>query len=63
MKAHIEWFNLPTDEHDLNSASDLLHGSFICGDAGYRGAEKREEMPGEARNAEPPSIRMLRQHP
>lgn len=34
------------NEHDLNQADQLLHGqeTFICADAGYRGAEKRAEL-------------------
>jgi len=34
------------NEHDLNQAENLLHGDeeFIFVDAGYRGAEKRDEL-------------------
>jgi IS5 family transposase len=34
------------NEHDLNQAGQLLHGeeAFIFADAGYRGAEKRDEL-------------------
>lgn len=34
------------NEHDLNHAASLLHGEedFIGADAGYRGAEKRQEL-------------------
>ncbi|AGP81541.1 IS5 transposase [Alteromonas mediterranea MED64] len=34
------------NEHDLNQMKNLLHGNedFISGDAGYQGAEKREEL-------------------
>ena len=34
------------NEHDLNQAENLLHGDedFIFADAGYRGAEKRDEL-------------------
>ncbi len=34
------------NEHDLNQLKNLLHGDeeFISGDAGYQGAEKREEL-------------------
>lgn len=34
------------NEHDLNQMKQLLHGdeAFVCGDAGYQGAEKREEL-------------------
>ena len=34
------------NEHDLNQLKNLLHGDeeLISGDAGYRGAEKREEL-------------------
>ncbi len=34
------------NEHDLNQAEHLLHGEedFVFADAGYRGAEKRDEL-------------------
>ena len=34
------------NEHDLNQAEPLLHDAkdFILADAGYRGAEKRDEL-------------------
>ena len=57
------------NEHDLNHAAALLHGDehFIGADAGYCGAEKREELPDEGVEyfiAERPSkIRELKRHP
>ena len=57
------------NEHDLNQACNLLHGeeNFISGDAGYRGAEKRQELPSSDTEyfiAEQPSkVRTLKQHP
>jgi len=54
MKAHIgvdartgithSFTTTAANEHDLNQASELLHGDeqFIFADAGYRGAEKRD---------------------
>ncbi len=38
------------NQHDLNQLHNLLHGEeeFISGDAGYQGAEKREELNGMA---------------
>lgn len=40
--------NTAANEHDLNQAGEFLHGDeqFIFADAGYRGAEKREELQG-----------------
>lgn len=34
------------NEHDLNQLNNLLHGEeeFVSGDAGYQGAQKREEL-------------------
>lgn len=34
------------NEHDLNQLNTLLHGEeeFVSGDAGYQGAETREEL-------------------
>lgn len=36
------------NEHDQNQMKHLLHGDeeFVSGDAGYQGAEKREELKG-----------------
>ncbi|MGI9281469.1 MAG: IS5 family transposase, partial [Endozoicomonas sp.] len=57
------------NEHDLNQMENLLHGdeSFVGADAGYRGAEKREELsPCEAEFfiAEQPSkVKALKEHP
>ena len=56
MKAHIgvdartgvthSFTTTAAHEHDLNQAGHVLHGdeSFIFADAGYRGAEKRDEL-------------------
>ena len=56
MKAHIgvdaktglthSFTTTSANEHDLNQAKHLLHGDegFVFADAGYRGAEKREEL-------------------
>ncbi len=56
MKAHIgvdartgithSFTTTAANEHDLNQTEHLLHGdeAFIFADAGYRGAEKREEL-------------------
>lgn len=56
MKAHIgvdartgithSFTTTAANEHDLNQAVELLHGDeqFIFADAGYRGAEKRDEL-------------------
>lgn len=56
MKAHIgvdaksglthSLVTTPANEHDLNQLSNLLLGEeeFVSGDAGYQGAEKREEL-------------------
>ncbi|MCG9720385.1 IS5 family transposase [Shewanella sp. Isolate7] len=57
------------NEHDLNQLKNLLHGDeeFISGDAGYQGAEKREEL--EDTNVEwliaerPGKVRALKKHP
>ena len=58
MKAHIgvdaksgmihTFKTTSSNEHDLNQLSHLLHGEeeFVSADAGYRGAEKREELKG-----------------
>ncbi len=56
MKAHIDvdartglthtFTTTAANEHNLNQASELLHGEerFVCADAGYHGAEKRPEL-------------------
>ena len=56
MKAHIgvdaksglthSLVTTPANEYDLNELNNLLHGEeeFVSGDAGYQGAEKREEL-------------------
>ncbi|GIA20803.1 IS5/IS1182 family transposase [Vibrio cholerae] len=57
------------NEHDLNLLKNLLHGDeeFISADAGYQGAEKREEM--KDTNVEwliaerPGKVRALKKHP
>ncbi|BAC93295.1 transposase [Vibrio vulnificus YJ016] len=57
------------NEHDLNQLNKLLHGEeeFVSGDAGYQGAEKREELEDadvEWLIAERPSkVRALKKHP
>ncbi|WP_153301914.1 transposase, partial [Endozoicomonas arenosclerae] len=59
----------PANDHDLNQTKNLLHGdeSFIGADAGYRGAEKREELSdceAEFFIAEQPSkVKALKKHP
>ncbi len=42
----IHFTTTSANEHDLNQAGNLLHGdeAFIFADAGYRGAEKRDEL-------------------
>jgi len=57
------------NEHDLNQMKNLLHGDeeFISGDAGYQGAEKREEL--KEKDVEwliaerPGKVRALKKHP
>ena len=57
------------NEHDLNQLKNLLHGEeeFASGDAGYQGAEKREEL--QDTNVEwliaerPGKVRALKMHP
>ena len=57
------------NEHDLNQINNLLHGEeeFASGDAGYQGAEKREEL--QNTNADwliaerPGKVRALKKHP
>ena len=57
------------NEHDLNQASELLHGeeAFVFADAGYRGAENRVELDGYETEwfiAENPSkVKELKKHP
>ena len=57
------------NEHDLNQLHNLLHGEeeFVSGDAGYQGAQKREELKGtdvEWLIAERPGkIRVMKKHP
>lgn len=79
MKAHIgvdartgithSLTSTAANEHDLNQAVHLLHGEeeFVFADAGYRGAEKREELQDNAVDwfiAEQPSkVKALKKHP
>ena len=57
------------NDHDLNQMKNLLHGDeeFISGDAGYQGAEKREEL--KEKDVEwliaerPGKVRALKMHP
>ena len=57
------------NEHDLNQMKNLLHGDeeFISGDAGYQGAEKREELKEKDVEwliaARPGKVRALKKHP
>tara|TARA_R110001583_G_scaffold185625_1_gene345865 strand:- start:15398 stop:16363 length:966 start_codon:yes stop_codon:yes gene_type:complete len=57
------------NEHDLNQAQHLLHGDeeFVFADAGYRGAEKREELKDVAVDwhiaERPGKRRTLKKHP
>ena len=57
------------NEHDLNQAGQLLHGEvqFIFADAGYQGAEKREELKSVAADwhiaERTGKIRALKKHP
>ena len=56
-------------EHDLNQAGNLLHGeeNFIFADAGYRGAEKRDELSDVKADwhiaEKPGKVRALKKHP
>ena len=79
MKAHIgvdaksglthTLVTTPANEHDLNQLNHLLHGEeeFVSGDAGYQGAEKREEL--KEADVEwliaqrPGKVRALKKHP
>jgi len=79
LKAHIgvdartgithSFTTTPAHEHDLNQAGQLLHGDeqFIFADAGYRGAEKREELKSVKADwhiaERPAKIRALKKHP
>lgn len=79
MKAHIgvdartglthSFTTTSANEHDLNQAGNLLHGGevFIFADAGYRGAEKRDELRDVQANwhiaEKPGTIRALKKHP
>ena len=79
LKAHIgvdartgithSFTTTPGHEHDLNQAGQLLHGDeqFIFADAGYRGAEKREELKSVKADwhiaERPGKIRALKKHP
>lgn len=79
MKAHIgvdartgithSFTTTAANEHDLNQAGELLHGDeqFIFADAGYRGAEKRDELrdvTAEWHIAERPGkVQALKKHP
>ena len=57
------------NEHDLNQLNNLLHGDeeFVSADAGYRGAEKRDEL--KDRDVDwfiaerPGKVRILKKHP
>ena len=57
------------NEHDLNQASNLLHGDeqFVFADSGYRGAEKRKELNTDAVQwhiaEQPGKLKRLRKHP
>ena len=59
----------PENEHDLNQLNNLLHleEEFVSGDAGYQGAEKREEL--KETDVEwliaqrPGKVRALKKHP
>ena len=55
-------------EHDLNQAANPLHGAenFIFADAGYRGAEKRDELSDVTADwhiaEKPGKVRALKKH-
>ena len=57
------------NEHDLNQASNLLHGeeAFVFADAGYRGAENRVELEGYETEwfiaENPRKVKELKKHP
>ncbi|MCW8885082.1 MAG: IS5 family transposase [Motiliproteus sp.] len=79
MKAHIgvdaqsglthSFTTTAANEHDLNQAPNLLHGEeeYVFADAGYRGAEKRDELKGAEVDwyiaKSPGTVKSLRQHP
>lgn len=79
MKAHIgvdaksglthSLVTTPANEHDLNQLNNLLHGEeeFVSGDAGYQGAEKREELKETGVEwliaQRPGKVRALKKHP
>ena len=79
MKAHIgvdartgithSFTTTAANEHDLNQASELLHGDeqFIFADAGYRGAEKRDELRDVTADwhiaERPGKVQALKKHP
>lgn len=79
MKAHIgvdaradithSFTTTAANEHDLNQADQLLHGeeAFIFADAGYRGAEKRNELKHHQVDwhiaEQPGKLRALKKHP
>lgn len=79
MKAHIgvdartglthSFTTTAANVHDLNQAEHLLHGDedYAFADAGYRGAEKREELKGFEVDwyiaAQPSKTKALKKHP
>lgn len=79
MKAHIgvdartglthSFTTTAANEHDLNQADQLLHGeeAFIFADAGYRGAEKRDELKDVSADwyiaEQPGKLKILKKHP
>ncbi|GAB0153850.1 IS5-like element ISVch5 family transposase [Marinobacterium sp. BA1] len=79
MKAHIgvdartgithSFTTTAANEHDLNQADQLLHGeeTFIFADAGYRGAEKRDELKDVSADwyiaEQPGTLKTLKKHP
>jgi len=79
MKAHIgvdartglthSFTTTAANEHDLNQADQLLHGeeAFIFADAGYRGAEKRDELKDVSADwyiaEQPGKLKTLKKHP
>ncbi|HDK2195302.1 TPA: transposase, partial [Escherichia coli] len=79
MKAHIgvdaksglthSLVTTAANEHDLNQVGKLLHGDeeFISADAGYQGAEKRDELSDVSADwliaKRPGKVNALKQHP
>lgn len=79
MKAHIgvdartgithSFTTTAANEHDLNQVDQLLHGeeAFIFADAGYRGAEKRDELKDVSADwyiaEQPGKLKTLKKHP